>query len=103
MKIRSYPESNYRSIFFQGKTIRQKFDYTKPYLDMPHPEIEDVAINNKCAANCFVENSKVLTTDGYKNIQDIQIDDIVISYNEKTLTFEEKKFMIYLKIIIRAN
>ncbi len=52
MKIRTYPESNYRALFFNGKTIRQKFDDNKPFMSIPHPEIEDVAINSQCFANC---------------------------------------------------
>ena len=52
MKIRSYPESNYKALFFNGKTIRQKVDDSKPFMSIPHPEIEDVAINSQCFANC---------------------------------------------------
>lgn len=52
MKIRHYPESNYRALFFNGKTIRQKLDDAMPFLAIPHPEIEDVAINSQCFANC---------------------------------------------------
>ncbi len=52
MKIRNYPNSNYRAIFFKGKTIRQKHDTNLPFIVTPTPEIEDVAINSKCFANC---------------------------------------------------
>jgi MoaA/NifB/PqqE/SkfB family radical SAM enzyme len=52
VKIRNYPESNYRALFFNGKTIRQKHDDSKPFASIPHPEIEDVAINSQCFANC---------------------------------------------------
>ena len=34
-------------------------------------------------AGCFVKNTKILTPDGYKNIQDIKINDQVICYDKK--------------------
>lgn len=52
LKIRTYPEANYKAVFFNGKTIRQKHDYSLPFKPTPTPEIEDVAINSKCFANC---------------------------------------------------
>lgn len=52
MRKRVNPEYNYKSIFFDNKTIRQRIDYSKPVLPLLTPEIEDVAINSKCYANC---------------------------------------------------
>ena len=52
MKIRTYPESNYKAIFFNGKTIRQKINDDLPFKVTKTPEIEDVAINSKCFAQC---------------------------------------------------
>lgn len=52
LKKREYPESNYRAIFINGMTLRQKLDVSKPFIVPPTPEIEDVAINSKCFANC---------------------------------------------------
>lgn len=69
IKIRNYPQSNYRAIFFQGKTIRQKQDYTKEFQVPPTPEIEDVAINNKCFANCsYCYTSALKTGTNFENI-----------------------------------
>ena len=52
MRIRSYPQSNYKAVFFNGKTIRMKHDSSLGFKVTPTPEIEDVAINSKCYANC---------------------------------------------------
>jgi hypothetical protein len=52
IKIRQDKSANYKSIFFDGKTIRMRLDNTKPILTPTNPEIEDVAINSKCFANC---------------------------------------------------
>lgn len=35
-------------------------------------------------STCFLAGTKVTTLDGYKNIEDIEIGDIVLSYNEET-------------------
>lgn len=52
MKIREDKEANYKAIFFNGKTIRMRIDQTKPITRPKYPEIEDVAINDKCLAAC---------------------------------------------------
>lgn len=52
MRTRINYLSNYRSIFLNGKTFRTKIDPTKPIITPLTPEIEDVAINSKCYANC---------------------------------------------------
>ena len=41
-------------------------------------------------ANCFLSGTKVLTNNGYKNIETIQQDDLVLSYNETTHQNEYK-------------
>jgi hypothetical protein len=50
--IRIDKEANYKAVFFNGKTIRSRIDETKPILAPKYAEIEDVAINSKCFANC---------------------------------------------------
>ena len=45
-------DSNYKSVFFNGKTVRQRIDSSKPVSAPKFAEIEDVAINSKCFANC---------------------------------------------------
>jgi hypothetical protein len=50
--VRIDPRSNYKSVFFNGKTVRQKIDPSRPITAPRFAEIEDVAINSKCFANC---------------------------------------------------
>lgn len=45
MKIREFPESNYRAIFSRGKTIRIPLDPTKKITELKYPEFYDLAIN----------------------------------------------------------
>jgi hypothetical protein len=52
IKIRQDKSANYKAVFFNGKTIRMRIDNSKPILAPTNPEIEDVAINSKCLANC---------------------------------------------------
>ena len=52
IKTRQEKENNYKSIFFDGKTIRTRINPLKPISEPNYPEIEDVAINSKCFANC---------------------------------------------------
>lgn len=40
---------------------------------------------------CFIAGTKILTINGYKNIEDIKINDKVYSYNEKTRKIEINK------------
>lgn len=62
MKIRSCIESNYKSMFFNGKTIRSKLDSKLPFKAPKTPEIEDVAINTLCYANCSYCYTSALKT-----------------------------------------
>lgn len=52
MRIRKDINANYKSVFFNHKTIRMRLDNSKPITAPTHPEIEDVAINSKCLAGC---------------------------------------------------
>ena len=52
MLVRVDINANYKSVFFNGKTIRQKIDASLPIKSPRFAEIEDVAINSKCMANC---------------------------------------------------
>lgn len=91
MRVRVDEKSNYKAVFFDnGKTIRMNIDPLKSIKTPQHPEIEDVAINSKCLANCFVSGTKVLTSSGYVNIEDITLGEEVTSYNEVTCVFEQK-------------
>lgn len=62
MKIRTDISANYRAVFFNGKTIRQRIDNSKPITTPKFAEIEDVAINSKCLANCSYCYTNALKT-----------------------------------------
>ena len=55
---------------------------------------------NKPKGGCFLKGTKVLTINGYKNIEDISINDKVLSYNETTGKNEYKRV---LKIFVHKN
>jgi len=52
LRKREFAELNYKSIFYKGKTIRQKIHQNESFKPLPFAELEDVAINSKCLANC---------------------------------------------------
>lgn len=52
MRVRIDKNANYRAVFFNGKTIRLRLDRDRPITAPSSAEIEDIAINSKCFANC---------------------------------------------------
>ena len=52
IKIREFKESNYRGIWFNGKTIRIALDPNKPITELKYPEFYDVKLTGKCFGNC---------------------------------------------------
>jgi organic radical activating enzyme len=52
MKEKKFPEHNYKSIFFNNKTLRFKLDQSKPMTELKYPEFYDVKITNKCLGRC---------------------------------------------------
>ena len=52
IKVREFPESNYRSIFINNKTIRQAIDPSKPITELRWPAYYDVSPGNRCLGNC---------------------------------------------------
>jgi MoaA/NifB/PqqE/SkfB family radical SAM enzyme len=69
MKIRVDKSANYKAYFFGGKTIRQRINYDLPITAPKYAEIEDVAINNKCYANCsYCYTSALKTGTNFENI-----------------------------------
>jgi len=52
IKIREFKESNYRGIWFNGKTIRVAIDPLKPITELEYPEFYDVKITGYCLGNC---------------------------------------------------
>lgn len=62
--------------------------------NMKH-DIIYVQSDKTCTTNtsCFVAGTKVLTENGYKNIEDIKVDDYVYAMNEETNQYELKKVL----------
>lgn len=62
IKIREFPESNYRSIFINNKTIRQAIDPKKPITELRFAEFYDVSFGSKCLTGkckfCYASASK---------------------------------------------
>ena len=52
---------------------------------------------------CFVKDSQVLTPDGYKNIQDLKENDIIINYCEKSKTFKQDIVVTLHKNLIMTS
>lgn len=46
-------------------------------------------LNSPGTVDCFSEDMKILTIEGEKNIKDLKINDIVFSFNEKSLEIEK--------------
>jgi hypothetical protein len=51
-KVRTFPEKNYRAVYFNGKTIRIAIDPTQPIQDLDYPEFYDIKITDKCDLRC---------------------------------------------------
>ena len=52
IKTREFAVSNYRGIWFNGKTIRIALDHTKPITELEFPEFYDVKITSQCDGKC---------------------------------------------------
>jgi len=52
MKTRTFPESNYRALYINGKTMRIPLDPRKPVTELEYPEFYDVKITNRCFGGC---------------------------------------------------
>jgi len=52
IKVRSFPEKNYRAIYFRGKTLRQTYRPKTPISELDYPEFYDVKITNHCNGKC---------------------------------------------------
>ena len=48
-----------------------------------------MVLNSPGTVDCFSEDMKILTIDGEKHIKDLKINDIVFSFNEKSLEIEK--------------
>ena len=52
IKVRTFPESNYRGIYCNNKTLRIAIDPSKPITDLEYPEFYDIKITNQCNGKC---------------------------------------------------
>lgn len=52
IKTRCFPESNYKAIWCNGKTIRIALDPKKEITELKYPEFYDVKCTERCDGNC---------------------------------------------------
>jgi len=52
MRIRVFPEENYKGIYVNGKTFRIALDPNKPISELKYPEFYDVKITDQCFGLC---------------------------------------------------
>lgn len=52
MKMRVFPESNYKGIYFNDKTMRIALDPSKPIDELEYPEFYDVKLTEYCLGKC---------------------------------------------------
>lgn len=52
LKTRCLPESNYKSVYYNGKTLRYCIDPKKEITELAYPEFYDIKITEKCNGNC---------------------------------------------------
>lgn len=68
MKIRQFPESNYKGIFTKGKTIRIPLDPSKKITELKYPEFYDLAINGSAGGGmCKTGKCNYCYTSANKN------------------------------------
>ena len=67
------------------------------YASMVTTKVKDInpyeSFDCMIVDECFIKGSKVNTPNGYKNIEDINVDDEVYSYNKETLSIEVNKVL----------
>jgi organic radical activating enzyme len=65
IKTRCFPEKNYKSIYFNGKTMRIALDSTKPIQDLEYPEFYDIKLTDNCKGDCpyCYQNSTLFNQD----------------------------------------
>ena len=51
-KTRQFPESNYKSIHINGKSLRIALDPSKPITELKYSEFYDIKLTNKCFGRC---------------------------------------------------
>jgi len=87
-KTRTFPEHNYKGIYFNGKTLRLTLDPSKPITELKYPEFFDVCITGKCEGACpycVTEDTLINTIDGDQRIKDIKVGDIVYNIDARNM------------------
>ena len=89
MKIRTFPEHNYRGIFHNGNTFRIALDPSKPITELDYPEFYDVKITDKCEGKCPYCYMDSLPTKGH-------FDNVVDKIQQffGTMTENQKPFQV---------
>lgn len=62
IKTRIFKESNYKSVWHNGKTIRIALDPKKPITELEYPEFYDVKITGHCEGECpycYMDSRKI--------------------------------------------
>lgn len=52
IKTREFPESNYKAIWHNGKTIRIALNPNKPITELEYPEFYDIKLTGYCEGEC---------------------------------------------------
>jgi len=84
IKTRTFKDSNYRGIYFNGKTIRIQLDSSKPITDLEYPEFYDIKLTNKCNGKCsFCYQDSTKNSKDYEAIKTLNKFFGSMSKNEK--------------------
>lgn len=88
IKTREFKESNYKSVYFNGKTLRISIKHGEPITELKYPEFYDVKITERCNGACpyCYMDSKSEDSD-YQNVL-TKIDDYFGSMDENQRPFQ---------------
>ena len=68
IKSRCFPDKNYKSVYFNGKTIRIAIDSSKSIKELRYPEFYDIKITEKCDGACpYCYQNSTIEDDHYKD------------------------------------
>jgi hypothetical protein len=82
IKVRVFPEANYRGIYCNGKTLRVPLDARKPITELEYPEFLDVKITSYCTGACpwcAPSGTTISTTEGSVNIESLVMDQPILT------------------------
>ncbi len=91
MKIRMFPENNYKAIYLNGKTMRIALKRKKPITELKYPEFYDVKLTNVCSGKCsYCYQNSIESENHFENILE-KIDSFF-----GTMTENQKPFQVAL-------